>query len=138
MARTSADIAYEQNELAAQLLVDRCDVRVYSFAADAGGGRTLNDPPTVYSNQACRLESDKSGIERNDSLGELIVTDYVVQMSPTNSVPEGSLAGNAGNYVEVKVTSINGAAVARYFRIVSYGAVSEMGMRALYVREILT
>jgi hypothetical protein len=101
-------------------------------------GRTLIDPPAIYANQACRLESDKSGIERNDALGELIITDYIIQMSPTNAVPEGSLAGNTGNYVEVKVTSINGVAVARYFRIVSYGAVSEMGVRVLYVREILT
>jgi len=138
MPRSTADIAYEQSELAAQLLVDRCEVRVHTFSAALGGGRTLNDPPTVYSNQACRLESDKSGIERNDALGELIVTDYIVQMSPTNLVPEASLAGNASNYVEVKVTSINGVAVGRYFRIVSYGAVSEMGMRVLYVREILT
>jgi hypothetical protein len=138
MTRSTTDIAYERSELAAQLLVDLCEVRVYTFSPDGGGGRILGDPPTVYSSLACRLESDGSGVERVDALGELIVTDYIVQMSPTNSVPETSLAGNASNYVEVKVTSINGVATARYFRVVSYGAVSEMGLRSLYVREILT
>jgi hypothetical protein len=38
MPRSTSDVAYEQSELAAQLLVDRCDVRVYGFAADGGGG----------------------------------------------------------------------------------------------------
>jgi hypothetical protein len=138
MPRSVADIAYEQSELAAQLLVDLCDVRVYTWVADAGGGRTLFDPPTIYSGQACRLEGDKSGVERVDALGDRIITDFIVQMARSNSVPESVLNGNAANYVEIKVTSINGVAVSRFFGIISYGEVSEMGMRAIFVREILT
>jgi hypothetical protein len=77
-------------------------------------------------------------VERVDALGELVVTDYILQMASQNDVPEGSLLLNAGNYVELKMTVIGGVPVTRYFRLISYGAVSEMGTRALYVREILT
>jgi hypothetical protein len=138
MPRTTADIAYERGELGAQLLVDLCDVRVYTWNGDGGGGRTLNDPPVVYAGLGCRLEADRSGIERNDAAGDRIVTDYILQMARTNSVPEGVLLGNGGYYVELKMTSIGGVPVARYFYLISYGETSEIGLRSLYVRELLS
>ena len=98
----------------------------------------MNDPPTIYAGQACRIEADRSGIERSDAAGDRVVTDYILQMARTNSVPEGALLGNGGYYVEFKMTSIGGVGVARYFYLIAYGETSEMGVRSLYLREILT
>ncbi|MEO8288642.1 MAG: hypothetical protein ABI670_19665 [Chloroflexota bacterium] len=136
MPRSTADNNYERAEAEALALPDRCEVRIWTMVPDGGGGRVLSGSPPAYSDLPCRLDRDGSGIERSDADGERIVSDYILKMGANNGIDEVELGGLEGTYVDLRVTWLNGGPKNRFFYLISYGEVSEMGLRQLYVREI--
>ncbi|MGA7730349.1 MAG: hypothetical protein WCD37_03640 [Chloroflexia bacterium] len=135
---TGRDLAYEQAESARLTLTDTCMVRVWSYAADTGGGRKIitSPAPIDYSGVPCRLEADTTGIQRVDPAGELVVNDYILLMAVANGVPENALRGDNTKLVEIYTTIVRTADFGRWFEVVSYGQVSDMTLRRLYIREV--
>lgn len=141
MPRNANDRAYERTELGRLALVDLALFRWYTWTSDNAGGRTMSVLPALtYSNQACRLVPDNSGIERTDASGERVVTDWVlyVHSSPQSPIAEDLLTGGVFGYtLIITVVSLNGVSTVRTFDLITYGEHSEQGLRALYVRELL-
>ena len=137
MPRTAADNQYEQDETTILSLPDFCDISVWAWGLDDGGGRQLMyGDPTVYVNVPCRLFPDKPMVERSDPSGERVVSDWVMQV-PFGAVVDEEALASRSSYVRVRVTQLNNGAVNRFFYVVSYAAHSEMVFRTLYLRELL-
>ncbi len=128
------DLAFEATESGKLALVDTCTLRVWTWLADAGGGRILNSQ-TDYTGLPCRLVAVGFPDEREDEAGVWLRAPYELWMAVGNSVPEDYLKGKADYYVEVEVTAMRGVAISRVFFLVGYGASSQQALRRLYVLE---
>lgn len=136
MPRSSDDLAYEKGEMSTQVLSGKgtCEVQVYPYLADAGGGR-YETTPTLYTSQSCRLEPVSAG-NMDDPEMPRELRYYNLQLAYGTTVTDDLFLPNAQTLILVRLTVLDGASVQRFFKVMSVELSSESALRTLRVLEI--